>query len=352
MRIALVCLGNICRSPMADVVLEERLRAAGLDVQVVSAGTAGYHIGSPMDRRAAATLKAAGYDPSRHRAKRFESSWFDDCDLVLAMDDANFDELTRAAGPHRDKVRMFRDYDPTGTRRRARPVLRRRRRFPHRARDRRAHRRRDRLRPPGGVEIMARMGTIAGRAEALLDTSVVATSPVAGGDICVATRLRLSDGSSAIMKTRAHAPADFFRAEALGLAWLAEANGVPTPAVLAVEDDCLILEYVEPGRATNDAAESFGRALATTHAAGAETFGSNGGDGYIGSLPMPNRPAPPGPSSSRRGGCCPISSWPSTEAGCSPTTPRRSTASCAASPSWPVRVSRRAASTATSGRAT
>ncbi len=138
---------------------------------------------------------------------------------------------------------------------------------------------------------MARMGTIATRAEALLGTSVVATSPVAGGDICVATRLRLSDGSSAIMKTRAHAPADFFRSEAAGLTWLAAAAGVPTPAVLAAEDDCLILEYVESGRATNDAADAFGRALARTHAAGAEVFGSNTGDGYIGSLPMPNRPA-------------------------------------------------------------
>ena len=138
---------------------------------------------------------------------------------------------------------------------------------------------------------MARMGTIATRAEALLGTAVVATSPVAGGDICVATRLRLSDGSSAIMKTRAHAPADFFSSEAAGLAWLAEAGGVPTPGVLAVEEDCLILKYVEHGRSTNDAAEAFGRALAATHLTGTPVFGSHAGDSYIGSLPMPNRPA-------------------------------------------------------------
>ncbi|HSV38372.1 MAG TPA: fructosamine kinase family protein [Nocardioidaceae bacterium] len=135
------------------------------------------------------------------------------------------------------------------------------------------------------------MGTIAGRAEALLGTAVVATSSVAGGDICVSTRLRLSDGSSAVMKTRAHAPTDFFHSEAAGLAWLAEAGGVPTPRVLAVEDDCLILKYVEHGKSTNDAAEVFGRALAATHAAGSPVFGSNDGDSYIGSLPMPNRPA-------------------------------------------------------------
>jgi fructosamine-3-kinase len=138
---------------------------------------------------------------------------------------------------------------------------------------------------------MARMGTVAGRAEALLGTAVVATSPVAGGDVCVAIRLRLSDGTSALVKTRAHAPPDFFRSEAAGLGWLAEAGGVRTPEVLAAEDDCLILRYVEAGRPSVEAAEALGRELAATHAAGAPVFGSSGQDGYIGSLPMPNRPA-------------------------------------------------------------
>ena len=54
------------------------------------------------------------------------------------------------------------------------------------------------------------MGTIANRAETLLGATVVATTPVAGGDICTSTRLRLSDGSSALVKTRPHAPDDFF----------------------------------------------------------------------------------------------------------------------------------------------
>jgi protein-tyrosine phosphatase len=114
MRIAVVCLGNICRSPMADVVLVQRLGDAGLDVEVVSAGTAGYHIGSPMDGRAAATLRAAGYDPSDHRSQQFTHDWFDRCDLVLAMDDDNYAALREIAGPHTEKLRMFRDYDPAG----------------------------------------------------------------------------------------------------------------------------------------------------------------------------------------------------------------------------------------------
>ena len=72
-RIELVCLGNICRSPMAHVVLEARLAEAGLDdrVEVTSSGTGDWHVGKPMDRRAAATLTAAGYDATRHRARQW-----------------------------------------------------------------------------------------------------------------------------------------------------------------------------------------------------------------------------------------------------------------------------------------
>ena len=139
---------------------------------------------------------------------------------------------------------------------------------------------------------MARMGAIAQRAENLLGAAVVATTPVAGGDICTSTRLRLSDGRSALVKTRPHPPAGFFSAEARGLQWLASTTGVDVPEVLAVEDDCLILEWVESGRPSADAAERFGRALAATHAAGSPVFGDKAGrDGFIGTLPMPNRPA-------------------------------------------------------------
>jgi fructosamine-3-kinase len=143
---------------------------------------------------------------------------------------------------------------------------------------------------------MARMGTIAQRAEALLGSAVVATTPLAGGDVCSSTRLRLSTGASALVKTRPHAPADFFHVEARGLRWLGEVDGVDVPSVLAVEDDCLILEWVESGRPTVEAADHFGQALAATHRAGAACFGTESGrDGYIGALPLPNRMAPSWP---------------------------------------------------------
>jgi fructosamine-3-kinase len=137
---------------------------------------------------------------------------------------------------------------------------------------------------------MARMGTIASRAESLLGSAVVATTPVAGGDICTATRLRLSDGRSALIKTKAHAPDTFFAAEARGLTWLADAGGAAVPQMLAAADDCLIVEWVEPGHPSTEAAEAFGRGLAQTHRAGATSFGADE-DGFIGTLPLPNKPA-------------------------------------------------------------
>jgi len=141
---------------------------------------------------------------------------------------------------------------------------------------------------------MARMAGIAARAEALLGRGVISTTPVAGGDICTTTRLRLTDGRSAIMKTRAHAPDGFFRCESEGLAWLREADGAKVPEVLGSADDCVILEWIEPSRPSSDMGENLGRALAVTHQSGAEQFGA-ASDGFIGLAPLPNRTLPTWP---------------------------------------------------------
>lgn len=108
--IVLVCLGNICRSPMAEVVLSARVAEAGLAdrVEVSSCGTGGWHVGDPMDRRAAAALSAAGLDPSRHRARQWAADQLGRSDLVLAMDHANLADL----GGRSERVRLFRDFDP------------------------------------------------------------------------------------------------------------------------------------------------------------------------------------------------------------------------------------------------
>jgi protein-tyrosine phosphatase len=118
-RIALVCLGNICRSPMADVVLTDRVAAAGLAerVTVVSSGTGDWHVGHPMDRRAAALLTSEGYPAdlaSAHRAQQVDRSWLADHDLLLAMDRQNLGDLHALAGDdlEPDRVRLFGDFDP------------------------------------------------------------------------------------------------------------------------------------------------------------------------------------------------------------------------------------------------
>ena len=101
---------------MAHVVLEQRLAEAGLDdrVTVVSAGTGSWHTGEAMDERAAAALSAAGYDPSRHSARRFTTDWYTENDLILAMDISNHADISDLAPDvaSLEKVRMFRAYDP------------------------------------------------------------------------------------------------------------------------------------------------------------------------------------------------------------------------------------------------
>jgi len=143
---------------------------------------------------------------------------------------------------------------------------------------------------------MTRLPAIARRAEQLLGRAVVSTASVAGGDMATATKLRLADGTQALMKTLPHCPDTFFTTEARALTWLAEAGGVPVPDVLAAESDCIVLRWIEPGRPSLEGAAAFGRALALTHRAGARTFGAGLAgeteDGFIARLPLPNAPAP------------------------------------------------------------
>jgi protein-tyrosine phosphatase len=117
--VAMVCLGNICRSPMAHVIFTQRLIDEGLDhqISVVSSGTSGWHEGKPMDHRAAATLAAAGYDPTRHRARTFTMDWFAEYDLLLAMDHSNRADMLALAPTvqQQSQVRLFRDFDPLAT---------------------------------------------------------------------------------------------------------------------------------------------------------------------------------------------------------------------------------------------
>jgi low molecular weight protein-tyrosine phosphatase len=109
-RVCLVCLGNICRSPMAETVLRAELVAAGLDGAVIvdSAGTGDWHLGDAMDPGARAALARHGLDGSTHRARQFRPSWLAQHDLILAMDARNLADLRRlAAGQDDDRILLF-----------------------------------------------------------------------------------------------------------------------------------------------------------------------------------------------------------------------------------------------------
>lgn len=111
-RILAVCTGNICRSPIAEVVLRARLDDAGLGARVVvdSGGTTPSEEGNPMDRRARAVLAEHGYEVPRHVARHVESAWLGERDLVLAMT-ATHARWLRSRGAPAD-VRMYRSFDP------------------------------------------------------------------------------------------------------------------------------------------------------------------------------------------------------------------------------------------------
>lgn len=114
-RIAMVCMGNICRSPIAEHVLRAKAGAAGLHIEVASAGTGGWHVGNPADPRSVKVLNDNGYT-SAHRAQQFDSTWFEKHDYIFVMDEENFRAVMSQAPDEasKQKVQMLMDYY-TGT---------------------------------------------------------------------------------------------------------------------------------------------------------------------------------------------------------------------------------------------
>jgi protein-tyrosine phosphatase len=115
MKILFVCLGNICRSPTAEVVFRTLAarEAPELTFEVDSAGTAGYHIGEPPDPRTRQAALRRGYDMSALRARIVEPEDFERFDLVLAMDRENLNVLHRRAPANaRDRARLFLEFAP------------------------------------------------------------------------------------------------------------------------------------------------------------------------------------------------------------------------------------------------
>lgn len=114
-RICFVCTGNICRSPMAEVVFRDIARRAGYDhaITVQSAGTGDWHVGEQADDRTIAALGDHGHDGSEHRARQFDPEWFADLDLVVVFDRSQERILKAWASTEQDraKVQLFLGFD-------------------------------------------------------------------------------------------------------------------------------------------------------------------------------------------------------------------------------------------------
>ena len=102
----MVCLGNICRSPMADGLLRKKIEMNGLPVEVDSAGTNGYHAGEAPDERMRKTAKQFDTPIDNLRARQFTSDDYDEFDIIYVMDQSNYDNVISLARNEKDKQKV------------------------------------------------------------------------------------------------------------------------------------------------------------------------------------------------------------------------------------------------------
>jgi len=109
MKALMICLGNICRSPMAEGVVRHLAKEKGIDIQLDSCGTNGFHDGESADRRAILNLKDKGIDISDIRSRKFRTDDFDKFDILFTMDLSNRDTILSLARTENDrkKVKLF-----------------------------------------------------------------------------------------------------------------------------------------------------------------------------------------------------------------------------------------------------
>jgi protein-tyrosine phosphatase len=112
MKILAVCLGNICRSPLAEGLLKREAEKRGLNWEVASGGTASYHVGNPPDPRSIAIARENGIDISAQRSHQVTATDLTTYDLVLAMDRQNAEDLRDRAktATDREKIHVFLEF--------------------------------------------------------------------------------------------------------------------------------------------------------------------------------------------------------------------------------------------------
>lgn len=118
MRVLMVCLGNICRSPMAEGIMRGKVNEKNLNWEIDSAGTSNFHTGEAPDIRSINKMKAYNLDISSLRARQFTVKDFEAFDLILAMDESNYANILKLAknDAQREKVKMILDYAFPGQR--------------------------------------------------------------------------------------------------------------------------------------------------------------------------------------------------------------------------------------------
>ncbi len=112
MKILMVCLGNICRSPLAEGILRNKIKQAGLDWEIDSAGIGGWHAGDLPDRRSIAVANKYNIDLTNQRARKINAADLDEFDWLLAMDEDNYRDILNYAinEKQRSKVAMIMNF--------------------------------------------------------------------------------------------------------------------------------------------------------------------------------------------------------------------------------------------------
>ncbi len=105
-KILMVCLGNICRSPLADGILKAKVKKEGLNVYVDSCGTSNYHIGEQPDKRMMKTAASHQYDISNLSARQFKQNDFNDFDIIYVMDASNYNNVVSLATNEQEKLKV------------------------------------------------------------------------------------------------------------------------------------------------------------------------------------------------------------------------------------------------------
>ena len=116
MKILMVCLGNICRSPLAEGIMQNKINNNKLDWKVDSAGTGAWHVGELPDPRSIDVAKKYGIDITHQRARQFKATDFDTFDYIFAMDASNFNNINKLAKneAQKEKVTMIMNWEKPG----------------------------------------------------------------------------------------------------------------------------------------------------------------------------------------------------------------------------------------------